>query len=134
MWYNIAISRGDIMSKKKYVDIENDNMISTLDMYIGNILTITNGKSEISDMKHIVIRHQPNRRAKPKFINALSSKEIVVGGEVSMKTNSEILINSKCLAEVIGEQELLSMELLDVLTDINGKEKVKKYILNSKRK
>ena len=78
------------MSKKRYVDIEKDNMISTLDMYIGNIFTITNGKGELSDMKHIVIRHQPNRRAKPKFINALSSKEITVGEEFSMKNNSEI--------------------------------------------
>lgn len=122
------------MSKKRYVDIEKDNMISTLDMYIGNILTITNGKGVLSDIKHIVIRHQPNRRVKPKFINALSSKEIIVGGEISMKNNSEIFTNSKCLAEVIGEQELLSTEVLDVLVDLNGKEKVMKYVVNSQLK
>lgn len=122
------------MSKKRYVDIEKDNMISTLDMYIGNILTITKGKGELSEMKHIVIKHQPNRRAKPKFINALSGKEIIVGNEISMKEDTEIFVNSKCLADIIGEDELLSTDVIDVLVDKNGKEKVMKYIRESQSK
>lgn len=118
------------MSKKRYVDIEKDNMISTLDMYIGNILTITNGKGELSDMKHIVIRHQPNSHVKPKFINVLSSKEVIVGGEIPLTKNCEVFTNSKCLAEIEGEDSIMSTEVLDILYKINGKEKVMEYIKN----
>ena len=40
---------------------------------------------------------------------------------------TEIFVNSKCLADIIGEDELLSTDVIDVLVDKNGKEKVMKY-------
>lgn len=119
------------MSKKRYVDIKKNHMISTLDMYIGNLLVITNGKGEVSDIKHIVIRDQPKSHCKPKYINIASIREVIVGGEVSLKENHEILINAKCLAKVVGENYMLSDEVIKILYKINGKEKTKEYIRNN---